>query len=191
MDNNYYVMIATSPWAGPSVDVISQPNVRTNRGKVIGEIPSPYKVTLITDEKAPITEDFPPRDIHESAKFTLFSRKFIDTLSNLDIENIEYLPAEVTDQATNKTLDYSVANIVKRITALDEEKSDFIFDSHGNIMGVGEMVFDESKIQNHKIFLLSEVPSLIIVHESIKNAVESENLTGFLFIADKDYDGEV
>ncbi len=191
MNHHYYVMIATSPWAGPTVDVISTPNVRTTKGKVIGEISAPFNVTLITDERALSTEDFPPRDIHESAKFKLFSRRFMNALDTLNIDNIEYLPAIVTNQATNENLDYSVANVIGRIHALDKEKSEIQLDSHGNIMGVRKMVFDDQKIQDQKIFMLGEIPSLIIVHESVKDIVESEKLTGFRFIAGEDYDGEV
>ena len=191
MNHHYYVMIATSPWAGPTVDVISTPNVRTTKGKVIGEISAPFNVTLITDEKAPSTEDFPPRDIHESTKFKLFSRRFMNALDTLNIDNIEYLPAIVTNQATNENLNYSVANVIGRIHALDKEKSEIQLDSHGNIMGVRKMVFDDQKIQDHKIFMLGEIPSLIIVHESVKDIVESKKLTGFRFIAGEDYDGEV
>jgi len=187
MSNDYFVMVATSPWAGPTVEVISTPRVRTTKGKLIGETDVPFIVELVTDSRVSPTESFPPRDIHESPKFKLYSRKFINALNSLGIDNIEYLPVEVTDKKTNERMDYCVANVLGRINALDENKSEFLFSSHGGIMDVNKMVFDNNKIQEHKIFMLGEVPMLVIVHKSIKEIVEQLGLTGFRFISQDEY----
>ena len=187
MSKDYFIMVATSPWAGPSVEVISAPRVRTTKGKLIGEIERPFIVELVTDSRVLPTDNFLPRDIHESAKFKLYSRKFINAINSLGIDNIEYLPVDVTNRKTNQKMDYCVANVLGRINALDENKSEFLFSSNGGIIDVKKMVFDRHKIQEHKIFMLGEVPMLVIVHKSIKEIVESLGLTGFKFISQDEY----
>ena len=187
MSKDYFVMVATSPWAGPTVEVISAPRVRTTKGKLIGETERPFIVELVTDSRVLPTDNFLPRDIHESAKFKLYSRAFINALNSLGIDNIEYLPVEVTNKKTNERMDYCVANVLGRINALDENKSEFLFSSRGGIMDVNKMVFDSHKIQEHKIFMLGEIPMLVIVHKSIKEIVEQLGLTGFRFISQDEY----
>ena len=188
MNKNYFVMVAESPWAGPTVKVVDVPDVRATRGKLIGNINKPFIVNLVTDPRALPTESFPPRDIHESAKFTLYSRKFFDLLNSSGVTNIEYFPADVTDLRTNQKLEYYVGNILGRINALDHVASEFILGSVGEIMSIERMVFDESKIQGHKIFMLGELPLVIIVHRSIKEAAEAEGLTGIRFFSDDEYE---
>lgn len=187
MNTDYFVMIATSPWAGPTVEVIDAPRVRTTKGKLIGKTDVPFTVELVTDTRVLPTDNFPPRDIHESPKFKLFSRKFIDALNSLGVDNIEYLPVDVTDKKTNQKMDYCVVNVLGRINALDVGESEFILSSAGGIMDVKKMVFDNDKIQGHKIFMLGEIPMLIIVHKCIKDIVESQGLTGFRFISQDEY----
>lgn len=188
MSENYFFMIADSPWAGPTVKVVDVPDVDATDGEFIGGVSKPFRVDLITDPRVLPTESFPPRDIHEASGFKLFSRKFIDILTGLGVSNIEYLPAEVTDVRTAQKVDYSVANILGRLSALDEDESDFVFSSSGKLMGVNSIVFDEKKIEGHKIFMLGEIPLLIVAHKSIKEAVEEHGLTGFVFLAQDEYE---
>lgn len=188
MDKNYFIMIAESPWAGPTVKVLHKPEVDVMDGLLVGEVGEPFRLELITDPRALPTEPFPPRDLHEGSAFVLFSRKFIHVLEDLGVDNIEYLTAEVTNVRTEEVLDYSIANILGRMNALDEEASEFILSSRGNIMGIEKMVFDEKKIGGQKMFLLGELPLLIVVHRSVKEAVEANGLTGFVFLSEEEYE---
>ncbi|TEW44564.1 imm11 family protein [Psychromonas algicola] len=187
MSNNYFFMIATSPAFGPTVEVVDAPSVRTTKGKSIGDIEEPFRIELVVDRSAPAEGEYPPRDIHESAKFTFFSRKFIDALTSLGVENIEYFEADVLDTATNEKLDYCAVNILGRINAVDKDHSDLIMVGD-NMIDVEKMVLDKSKIQDHKIFMLGEIPMLIVVHQSIKEIVEKQGLTGFRFFSEEEYE---
>ena len=186
MSNNYFIMLATSPAFGPTVEVIDAPAVRTTKGNKIGGIDKPFTVELVVDKSAPVGE-YPPRDIHESPKFSLFSRQFIDALTSLNVDNIEYLKANVSVKANQKKLDYCVVNVLDKINALDKDESDFII-IEDQVIDVETMVFDESKIQGRKIFMLGEIPLLIVVHKSIKEIVEAQGLTGFAFISSDEYE---
>lgn len=190
MSNNYFFMIATSPAFGPTVEVVNAPSVRTTKGKRIGDIDEPFRIELVVDRTAPVDAEYPPRDIHESAKFTFFSRKFIDTLASLSVDNIEYFEADVLDTTTNQKLDYCAVNILDRINAVDKDNSDLIMVGD-NMIDVEIMVLDESKIQEHKIFMLAEIPMLIVVHKSIKDIVEKQGLTGFRFISEEEYESGI
>lgn len=188
MGQNYFIMIADGPWAGPTVKVVEVPEVDVTDGVFVGGVSKPFRVDLVTDLRASASEVFPPRDIHEASGFRLFSRKFIDLLKDLGVDNIEYLPAEVVDTQSGKKLDYSVANILGRINALDEAASDFVFSSSGKLIGVDKMVFDEKRIEGLTIFMLGEIPLLSVVHCSVKEAVEANGLTGFVFLSEDEYE---
>jgi len=187
MSNNYFFMIATSPAFGPTVEVINAPSVRTTKGKRIGDLDESFRIELVVDRSAPVDGEYPPRDIHESAKFTFFSRRFIDALSSLGVDNIEYFEADVLDTFTDQKLDYCAVNILGKINAVDKDNSDLIMVG-GNMIDVEKMVLDESKIQEHKIFMLGEFPMLIVVHKSIKEIVEKQGFTGFMFFSEAEYE---
>src|SRR6187431_2619979 len=101
MTKNFFIMIADSPWAGPTVEPVSVPSVDALEGEFINGLETPFVVNLVTEPSALPTENFPPRDIHEASKFMLFSRKFVELLEGLGVDNIQFLPADVTDLRVN------------------------------------------------------------------------------------------
>jgi hypothetical protein len=48
-NKNFYIMLATTASAGPTVKVIDAPRVKANRGKLIGEIQQPFEIQLVTE----------------------------------------------------------------------------------------------------------------------------------------------
>ena len=57
----------------------------------------------------------------------------------------------------------------------------------GNVLGIEQLVFDESKFEGQKICRLKERIMLLVVHKSIKEAIEEASLTGFMFVSDDEY----
>lgn len=187
---NYYLMFADSEWGGPFIEVVSAPSMRATKGKsLLGEnVELFYRLRLVQDDNVTNPDEFPPLDLHESAKFRLFSRKFIELLQDLGVDNIEYFPTELVYAAKNQYLDYAVANVVGKINALNLDDSVVIRDSEGNIVQITSLVLDENKIAAHKFFWLGEVPLIMIVHRSIKEMVEERGLAGFFFVEDHEYE---
>ena len=67
-------------------------------------------------------------------------------------------------------------------------QSDVVLSPQDNVIDIESMCFDEDKLSGHKIFRLQEHIMLLIVHRSIKEAVENAGLTGFMFLTDDEYE---
>lgn len=147
-----------------------------------------YEITLSVDEKAKDVGEFLPCDIHGPSRSLMFSKQFIDLLTKLGVNNIQYLNADVTYAPTGEKVSYKVANIVGIVSGLDLDQSTVISSRQGNILEIEEMCIDENKLFGHKIFRLQESIMHVVVHKSIKEAVESAGLTGFMFLADDEYE---
>lgn len=187
-DKNFFIMLADPPWAGPTVKVLKKPDVMVNDGVFLPGVNESYEILLTVDEKAKDVHDFPPCDIHGPSRTLMFSKRFIELLIGMGVDNIQYLDAEVTYEPTGQKLPYKVANVVGIISGLDMGASDVVLSPQDNIIDIEEMCFDESKLSGHKIFRLQEHIMLLIVHRSIKEAVENAGLTGFMFLADDEYE---
>lgn len=185
---NFFIMLCDPPWAGPTVKVLTGPDVMVNDGVFLPEVKEKYEMLLIVDDKAKVPKEYPPCDIHGPSRTLMFSKRFIEILSAMGVDNIQYLNADVTYEPTGEKVIYKVANVVGILSGLDMEKSDVILSSEDNIIEIETMCFDESKLDGHKIFRLQEHIMLLVVHRSIKEAVEDAGLTGFMFLTDDEYE---
>jgi len=188
MESNYYIMLGASPhWAGPSVTKINEPDAFTNRGRVINEIDEPYKFLLEVDSREKNHLDHPALDVQVTGKTLLFSKRLITLLNELGIDNIQYFDANVVYTPTDTTLDYKVANIIGAISGVDINNSELIIDDD-IIIEIEKLSFDEDKMSGHKIFRLEESILHIIVHKSIKEAMEASKITGVMFLTDDEFE---
>ena len=187
-DKNFYLMLIDTPLTAPRVEVIKGPEITVNDGVSIDDVTEEYEMTLSIDKKIKNTAECSPCDIHGPSRSLIFSKRFIDLLAKLQINNIQYLHADATYTATNEKVAYKVANIVGIVSGLDLDESTVISSRQGNILEIEEMVFDEDKLSGHKIFRLKESIMHIVVHKSIKEAIENAGLTGFMFLTDEEYE---
>ena len=104
------------------------------------------------------------------------------------MRNIQYFDAEVTYAPTGTNVSYQIANVLGLVEGLNLEKSAVIMSPRGNVISIERMCLDEEKLSETKICRLKEDPMLIVVHRSIREAVEEAGLTGFMFIADDEYE---
>ena len=146
------------------------------------------EINLSVDNKAENINEFPPCDIHGPSRTLLFSKRFIDVLISLGVDNIQYFDANVTYLPTGEKYLYKVSNVVGIVSGLDMEQSDALLSPNGNVLEIEKMKFDENKLKGHKIVRLQESIMLLVVHESVKDAVEVAGLTGFLFLTDDEYE---
>ncbi len=114
------------------------------------------------------------------------SARFKEILDSVGVDNIDYYPAQIIDEAKGKTHEgHYAANIIGMLACMDKEKSVYTAMPRPPAMGdkdlvatFKEMHLDYSKVQGAKIFRLFEKTSVILVHESIKQAVEEAGLCG-------------
>ncbi len=187
-DKNFSIMLENGPWAGPNATTLSGPDFMIDDGVYIDDKEQSYEISLAVDKQAENPVDFPPCDIHRLDSGFMFSKRFIDLLAQLNVDNIQYFDTKVTLEPGGEQLQYKAANIVGKVMGLDMENSEVRLTSKGSIMGIMKMKFDESKMQGHKIFRLQERVMLVVVHKSIKEAVENAGLTGFMFVSDDEYE---
>jgi len=187
-EKNYYLMLIDTPWAGPFAELVKGPDPYVNDGVFINDVTEPFDIKLNVDKKAKEAGEFLPCDIHGPSRTLMFSQQFIDLLAELGVDNIQYLDADVTYAPTGEKVSYKVANIVDIVSGLDLEKSDVILSRQGNVLEIEEMCFDESKLSGHKICRLQESIMHVVVHKSIKKAIENAELTGFMFLTDDEYE---
>lgn len=126
----------------------------------------------------------------------VFSQKLVDVLNTCGIKNIDYYPVKIIEHDTGKEIDsYCSANIVGNIPCLDEENSECFYSSKDNtIIGLDEFSIFEDKIKATSemdceplFFRLAEFEFIILVHESVKQRIEEEGVTGIEFIKPEDY----
>ena len=181
-------MLADPPWSGPTAIVINGPNIRVYNGQPIQDIGGRFEILLSVDSKAPDRLDFPPLDIHGPNRTLMFSEKFIEVLAQLDVTNIQYFDAAVTYEPTGAKVSYKVANVIGLVEGLNREKSDLMLSPKGNVLEIARMCLAEERLVGQKIFRLQEDSMLVIVHKSIKEAVERAGLNGFMFMTDEQYE---
>lgn len=188
MTNKYFIMLADTPWAGPAAKVVKGPDIMVNDGVSLDNVKEGFEIHLSVDDEAENANEFPPCDIHGPGRSLMFSKRFIEILISLGVDNIQYFDADVTYLPTGAKYPYKVSNIVGAVSGLDMDQSEVLLSPRGNVIEIERMKLDEDKLKGHKIVRLQESVSLIIVHESIKKAVEDAGLTGFLFISDDEYE---
>lgn len=112
--------------------------------------------------------------------------KILNNEHNLNIQSYKF---NIVDIKTNKTDNsYSLVNILDLIDCIDTKNSELKYFESGNIKRITKLVIDENLIpSNQKIFRLSKRKNLIFVHESIKDTIKQNGLTGFVFYKSEEY----
>lgn len=187
-NKNYYIMLADAGWAGPTAFVDDETPFRMDDGVLLGDTEFEFNIKLLVDKQASDPSAFPPCDIQDLRSGYLFSQRFIELLGRLGVDNIQYFNANVTYQDNPQKLAYKAANILGVISALDMNASEVILSRKGRVLAIEKMVIDEARLQGHKIVRLFESIMHVVVHRSVKEAVEAEGLTGFMFVSDDKFE---
>ena len=172
---------------GSSITKINEPDAFTNRGRLVNKIDGQYEFLIEYKNSNKEQVSQPPLDIMQTGKSLLFSDRLIMLLKKLNIENIQYFIANVIHRPTNALVEYKVANIVSAISGVDMDNSELIMDDD-IIIDIDRLVFDENKMRGHNIFRLEESILHVVVHKSVKEAMECANITGVMFLTDDEFE---
>jgi hypothetical protein len=119
------------------------------------------------------------------------SDRFIEALRSAGVDNVDYYPALLIDDASGKTTSgYQAANVVGLIACVDREKSVYTLMPglpadvivKNCIFDFKSMHLDYTRVQGAKMFRLFEKNSTIVVHESVKQAIEKAGLRGIRLV---------
>ncbi|MFI3186415.1 MAG: hypothetical protein QX198_10595 [Methylococcaceae bacterium] len=114
----------------------------------------------------------------------LMTHRLYRTLLNAGVCNIDVYTANITDKDTGETYEGYVAfNIIGAISAADLSKS--VFEApDGFLVSIDftSLTIDQRKPRGAMLFRLAESVNGIVVHESVKNAIEAAGIDTLTFI---------
>jgi len=125
-------------------------------------------------------------DLLLTGRGRVFSKKLLEVLRASGVDNIDTYPCTIQNTVTGESNeDYSVVNVIGKISCVDQAQSDLVFatGSTEDILGYDTIVLDEKKIGGARMFLLAEMPVQIVVHRDVADAVKAAGLTGMEFIS--------
>lgn len=135
----------------------------------------------------PIPENFEWADYHVAPQ-PVFSTRLASVVQPLDLLGIQFVPAKVSGSNGPFAVihDYWFVHIFNRIACLDKNQSEFDSYDDGNIFSIDELVLDEDVLnkideKDRLLFELAEKTSVLIIHKSLKDIIESIHSTGIRF----------
>ncbi len=137
-------------------------------------------------------------DYHEASE-PVVSQLIYDILAPLNIYGIQLIPAKVKNPKDpfSEYHDYWFVHIWNQISCLDKEKSELDISKSGlSIFGIDKLVLDEKtlgffELRKRLIFELAEKTSVILIHQSIKEAIMSVNPKGIRFFKASEWNSDI
>jgi hypothetical protein len=127
-----------------------------------------------TIEEKPRDRTLPLADFPVLGSTPTFSKKAVDELLDLLVENGELLPLVFPGAS------YYVYNVTCTIDALDEAASDVKYFSSGRVMDVRRHVFRMNQV-SAPIFKIPQLRGSVYVTDRFVDRVQAAGLTGFEF----------
>lgn len=150
----------------------------------ISSIPSPISMEV---EYYRAYEGLPNelRDIGVS----VMSKRLKEALNKAGVDNIDFYPVILTHPESGRTFEYAAYNLIGKVAATDLEQSEIVNYDNKLVadVGINKLVLDETKTNNLLMFRLAENLSTILIHESVKKAIENSGIDTLTFIEPENY----
>lgn len=133
-----------------------------------------------------ISPSFEWVDYH-SLPAPVISSALKNTLNELNLYGIQFIPALVHHAKSGEVKDYWYTNICNRIACLDKSESEIDYSSSGDtIFGIDKLVLKNDVLQQidlsrRVLFALSEDPTVVVIHQSLKDIIKKTNAKGLRF----------
>jgi hypothetical protein len=147
------------------------------------ELNSPLEYTL--SSKGDVTDFFPPA-------IPLMSVRMLTALIEVGVTNIEFYPAILLNSFGHLVQEeFCAVNILGSIKCADLDASECEYDDIDDPIAVDfdALVIDEARAEGHLFFRLYESVNAIVVHDSVKKALEPLNLRGIVFVKPENWVG--
>ena len=145
----------------------------------------------------PIPKKFELVDYHKAPE-PVVSKRIVDALMPLDLYGVQFVPAKVRyhKDPFMELPDYWFLHVWNRISCLDKDESELDLYSDGMIFGINKLVLDEKTLSmfdlpKRSMFALSEDISVLLVHESVKDAIESVQPRGVRFFKATEWNSDI
>jgi hypothetical protein len=144
----------------------------------------PIKIEIEQGESGMILEYY-------NVMIAIMSRRLAKALADAGISNIDFYETEIYDHETRETYhDHLAFNLIGTIAAADLSKS--IYEApDGPVISVDfdSVSIDEKKTRGALMFRLAEAVNGVVVHESIKNAIEAAGIDTLTFFRPEEWVG--
>jgi hypothetical protein len=125
------------------------------------------------------------------AVISLMTKRLANALTQAGVSNIDFYQTEIREVRRGKVHDnYLAFNLIGTVAAADLSKSEYLAPD-GPLISVDfdSLVIDESKTRGALMFRLAESVNGIVVHESVKNAIEAAGIDTLTFIPPEEWVG--
>jgi hypothetical protein len=144
----------------------------------------------------PLSPNFEWVDYHESPS-PVVSKLIVNALLPLELYGVQFVPAKVRNPRDpfSEPRDYWFIHVWNRIACLDKENSEIELYDDGTIFGIDKLVLNEKtlamfELRKRMIFELAEDISVILVHQRVKDAIESVHPKGVRFFKAKEWNSD-
>lgn len=183
----YYVMVGEG--RHPIMPIASGPDLEGNwrLGQPITE-PVPQPLVYLLNPRY----EGQPKPMYYEKAIPVMRDDVAAALSKAGVDNIQYFDAVLKNPATGAEYrNYKAYNIVGLVACADMAASTLMGTSASRMGDVDfeSLVIDESKTGGALLFRLAENVSAIVVHESVKAAIEAAGIPGFVFYGPGEWSG--
>jgi hypothetical protein len=120
---------------------------------------------------------------------TLFHQKFKDDLTSLGIDNIQYFPVELQNPEGGIEHKYHLINVLGLLRAVDASASVIEPMPTGGQGRLRSFKIDPAKAIGQRFFRLAEAPTLIIIDETLRDALMLRTPSGAIMLPTERYTG--
>ena len=128
----------------------------------------------------------PPKEF-EDLGISIMSQRLHDVLISEGVDNIEFFPAVLTNTSTDEKFKYYAYKLVGIISLMNKSRSEYETYRNTEPVSIHKFVADESKAHGLLMFRMAESITAIVVHESVKKAIEAAGIDTIEFIKPEDY----
>lgn len=139
----------------------------------------------LSEVKLYIDDDLPHSDVvGNPLSWQIVSGRFKTHIESLvEPGCVQFLPVALRKKSASETIhDFYVMNVLKHLPALDREKSVFTATSDGMIEYVTKCVVQADRLDQSKIFRLSECPDSIYFSDDLAHSLDGSDMRGIAFI---------
>jgi hypothetical protein len=188
MTGDYYVLQPEDPLIGHRAQLVYKPD-RAFRSWMSGAAfedtpPEPIRLELEgTDEEGWI---FP--DLWE-VPIPVMSQRLHSALLNAGVSNLDTYAVELHDPVNEKIYtDYVAFNLVGKIAAADMDMTVFAPESPDRMISadIDSLAIDEKKARGALMFRLAESVNVVLVHDSVCDAIEDAGIETLKFYEPED-----
>ncbi|RKG99963.1 hypothetical protein D7V97_30950 [Corallococcus sp. CA053C] len=141
-------------------------DLKWSMGRLIPPDEKPSGLKLTVEE---VRDAYP--DYFTEVPVDFCSRRMRERLEAVGVDNIDYHPVEMVDEATGKHIDkYFAMNVLGRIVCMDRQRSQFT-EWRKRIARIQSLVLDPAAIQGMRVFRMNEYPDVIVVDGDVAEAL--------------------